>query len=275
MRLVLRDQFGWPHHPDVGTADCANGLVVHYDGNNQGLAGKPHSACVQYWKDTRRFHMGPKRGWRDIGYSFGVCPHGFVFEGRGWRYIQAAQPGGNATWTSVTFMTGDAEPPTASAISAFRDLRDYLRQKGLSAAISKHKVFISTDCPGPILSKMVDQGALLRKQMPKPTDPNPEEDDVRYFGQLNNGPSGTVTPISLHPGDVGSIGFVADNGIGGQPAVKIRVAVHDVKGWYVERREVDSTKLKAVVKFRDPKTTDGLSVQREDDNAVPVAWDAS
>lgn len=155
LKLVRRESFGWPAHPDIGTASCDDGLVVHYDGSKLGLAGKTHSACVTYWKNTRRFHMGPERGWADIGYSYGVCPHGYVFEGRGWKYIQAAQPGGNSTWTSCTFMTGDGEQPTRLQLEAFGDLRAYLRGKGLASRIKGHRNFISTSCPGSVLYKLV------------------------------------------------------------------------------------------------------------------------
>ncbi|GAA3957691.1 hypothetical protein GCM10023085_45240 [Actinomadura viridis] len=103
----------------------------------------------------------------------------------------------------------------------------------------------------------------------------PEEDEeVRYYGQLTDGPS-AITPISLHPGDVGAIGFVGDNDLAKLPPAKLRVAVHDAKGWYAQHIVVDSTRPKPWFKFRDPTTTDGVSVQREDDGAVPVAWDAS
>lgn len=154
LKLVRRSSFGWGASA-AGYGACRNGLVVHYDGNNQGLASKPHSACVKYWKGTRVFHMGPSRKWADIGYSFGVCPHGYAFEGRGWQKQQAAQPGGNSTWTSVTFMSGDAEAPTAAQLQAFRDLRAYLRGKGLGSKIKGHCNFISTSCPGGKLYGMV------------------------------------------------------------------------------------------------------------------------
>lgn len=154
LKLVRRSSFGWGSSA-AGYGPCRNGLVVHYDGNNQGLARKAHSACVTYWKNTRRFHMGPKRGWADIGYSYGVCPHGYAFEGRGWQKQQAAQPGGNSTWTSVTFMSGDAEAPTAAQLQAFRDLRAYLRGKGLASRIKGHRNFVSTSCPGGKLYALV------------------------------------------------------------------------------------------------------------------------
>lgn len=164
MKLVRRSAFGWPSRPNVGPAPCRNGMVAHYDGSNLGLAKKSHNACIAYWKNTREFHMGSSRGWLDIGYSFGVCPHGFVFEGRGFGYQQAAQPGGNSTWTSCTFMTGDSEVPTDLQIQAWRDLRAHLRGKGVGAAIRGHRAFISTSCPGSKIQGLVgNTGSALYK----------------------------------------------------------------------------------------------------------------
>lgn len=159
--LVKRSAFGW----GASAADYAKptrGLVVHYDGSDQGLANKNHTACVAYWRNTRKFHMGPKRGWSDIGYSFGVCPHGYVLEGRGLNKAQAAQPGGNTTWYSCTFMSGDHEKPTDKQVQAFLRLRAWLRSKGVGAAVSYHGKFISTSCPGSSLRGMVTRGELSR-----------------------------------------------------------------------------------------------------------------
>lgn len=159
MRLEKRASFGWPAS-SAGSAPCRNGMVAHYDGSDQGLAGKSHTACRTYWKDTRNFHLGPERGWRDIGYSYGVCPHGVVMEGRGFGKEQAAQPGGNTTWTSCTFMTGDHERPTAVALEAWKEFRAWLRGKGVAAAVKGHRDFISTSCPGGPLYAMVKDGSL-------------------------------------------------------------------------------------------------------------------
>lgn len=115
--------------------------------------------------------------------------------------------------------------------------------------------------------------ALQRALAPKSR--QDEEEDVRYYDQLNNGPA-AVTAISLHPGDLThGIGFWGDNGVQKLPPAKLRVAIHDHGGWYLEEVVVDALKPKPWVKFRDAKTTDGASVQRLDDGAVAVAWDAS
>lgn len=159
MRLEKRSVFSWGSS-GAGYANPRNGIAVHYDGSNQSLAKKTHAYCRAYWRSTRTFHMGPSRRWADIGYSFAVCPHGIVLEGRGLNHVQAAQPGGNSTWYSVTFMSGPTEQPTAAQLQAFRELRAWLRGKGVSSALRPHSAFISTSCCGDILRKLISNGTL-------------------------------------------------------------------------------------------------------------------
>lgn len=166
MKLESRSSFGWPTTA-ASTAPCRNGLVIHYDGapKPNRFDAKPHSACRDYWQRVRRDHMDksdPKHGWLDIGYSYGVCAHGIVFEGRGFGRQQAAQPGGNSTWTSATLMLGDGEAPTKMQLEATRELRAYLRGKGLAAAVRGHRDFVSTSCPGSALYALVKDGAFTR-----------------------------------------------------------------------------------------------------------------
>jgi hypothetical protein len=170
MRLEKRSTFGWGTS-GASAARPTQGLVIHYNGANQGLAGKSHSACQTYWKNTRRFHMGASRGWADIGYSFGACPHGIVLEGRGLGRTQAAQPGGNSTWYSVTLMGGPGEDPTPEQINAVRQLRAYLMSQGVGGAVRGHRDFISTSCPGDRAYKLVRDGVFARPA-------GQEEDDM-------------------------------------------------------------------------------------------------
>lgn len=160
LQIENRAFFGWPKTP-AGVAQTTMGIAIHYDGSDQGLAVKPHTACRDYWRATRRFHMGPSRGWVDIGYSYMVCPHGIVLEGRGFGHIQAAQPGGNSSWTSVTFASGPTEKPTDAQIQAFRELRTWLRaNRRLLSGIRPHSSWTSTTCPGDILRRLISDGTL-------------------------------------------------------------------------------------------------------------------
>jgi hypothetical protein len=169
VKLETRKVFGWGAS-GAGSASPKNGLVIHYDGSDQDLADGPHSECQKYWRETRVFHMGPQRGWADIGYSFAACPHGVILEGRGLGKVQAAQPGGNSTWYSCTLMSGPSETPNTAQINAVRELRAWLRGKGVGAAVRGHRDFIDTSCPGPIAYRMVQDGTFTGT----PT----EEDDM-------------------------------------------------------------------------------------------------
>jgi hypothetical protein len=202
MKLEKRASFGWPAHPDVPRAPCKNGMVAHYDGGNQGLAGKNHTACRTYWKNTRKFHMNT-RGWNDVGYAFMVCPHGIVFEGRGFGYAQAAQPGGNTTWTSCTFATGPDEFPTQLQLDAWRELRAWLRGKGVAAAIRPHGSFVSTSCPGSKIRTLITNGQLAASHVPqKPTPPKETGMALALVVDL-----GMKKPHTVPAGKRGSIPF--------------------------------------------------------------------
>jgi hypothetical protein len=174
MQFVRRADFGWGSS-GASYAHPTRGLVIHYDGSDQGLAGKPHSACVTYWKNTRRFHTGPSRQWVDIGYSFGACPHGYVFEGRGLGKTQAAQPTGNTTYYSCTLMSGPGEKPTQAQIEAVRELRAWLMSKGVGPLVKGHRDFYSTSCPGDHLYRLVQDGTFSK---PPTSASSVEEDDM-------------------------------------------------------------------------------------------------
>jgi hypothetical protein len=162
LKLQRRNSFGWGGTA-AGSAHPTLGIAVHFDGSPQKLASKKHDACVSYWKNTRKFHMGPQRGWADIGYSFMVCPHGYAMEGRGVNRVQAAQPGGNSTYYSVTFGSGPGEKPNEAQLQAFRDLRAWLRSEhGVGAAVTYHGRFVNTDCPGSVLKAMVLNGSMIK-----------------------------------------------------------------------------------------------------------------
>lgn len=166
--ILNRASFGWGACV-VPNANTNLGMVAHYDGANQGLVRKGHPSCAEYWKWCREFHM-EKRGWSDIGYAYGVCPHGYIFVGRGYGKTQAAQKtdsggiaNGNSRYVSVTFMTGPDEEITERAIQGFRALRTKLmREYGMKGDVYGHRDFSQTSCPGGALYALVRSGTLTR-----------------------------------------------------------------------------------------------------------------
>ncbi|MEU2974538.1 peptidoglycan recognition family protein [Nocardiopsis alba] len=197
-KYVSRSDLGWGSSP-ASRADPRSGLVIHYDSTDQGLAGKDHSACLTYWRNTRNFHTGPSRGWADIGYSFMACPHGYVIEGRGLYRTQAAQPGGNSSHYSCTLATGPSDPITPEQINAVRVLREWLMEPDTSIAgtVLGHRDFISTSCPGDKAYRMVQDGTFA-----KAPDDSEGDDDMPQHRRFEK--SGSQT---LEPGKWASLAF--------------------------------------------------------------------
>lgn len=163
MDLVRRSEFGWPSTSGGFPENPTRGLVIHYDGSPGPLNLKSdHDKCVAHWKRTRTIHLG--RGWADVGYSFAACPHGKIFEGRGLGRYQAAQgtTHGNSNYYSVTTMLGVGERPTTAQINAIRQLRSWLMGKGVSGTVKGHRDFKSTECPGDIVYRMVQDGTFAK-----------------------------------------------------------------------------------------------------------------
>jgi len=160
---MSRKDLGWKASP-ASYANPRSGIAVHYDSVNQGLAGEAHGECVEYWQNTRKFHTGPSRGWADIGYSFMACAHGYVMEGRGLFKQQAAQPGGNSTYYSVTLATGPTDTITSAQIEAVRQLRAWLMEpeSSIASTVKGHRDFIATSCPGDKAYALVRNGTFAK-----------------------------------------------------------------------------------------------------------------
>lgn len=159
VRWVTRDDLGWGSTP-APHAQADQGLVAHYHGESHlDLRNRPHEDCWSTWREVRSWHTSGN-GWLDIGYSYGVCPHAYTFVGRGFQRRQAAQPGGNTTWTSVYLFVGGSEPPTDVQLDQLAALRSNLRGRGIQDGTSIHSRFSSTSCPGPTLTAKHNDGSL-------------------------------------------------------------------------------------------------------------------
>jgi hypothetical protein len=188
-----------------------------------------HARCATIVRAYQAFHMD-SRGWQDIAYSSLVCPHDYVYEGRG-PGIRTAANGtnaGNSSSHATCYLAGEGDPLTDGAKRAF--LHESARLSGLDKVHSDWK---ATGCPGDPLRRWVHAGhPHPGGSTPPPPDRPPvqEDDDMpariaqvpgrrevltvdhRYFshvrtpgalgvllwlGQVKPGPDGKPVPISM------------------------------------------------------------------------------
>ena len=164
MKLVTRSQWK-ARAPKAPAAHLAStrGVKVHYTGDTVDLRlADDHDRCAPLVREIQAFHMDG-RGWNDIGYSFAVCPHGYVFEGRGLHHLPAANgPGLNSGHYAVLGLVGNKGliEPSDAMLNGIRDAIDYVRAEGDAGnEIKGHRDGYSTDCPGPKLYAWVKDGA--------------------------------------------------------------------------------------------------------------------
>ncbi|WP_077058150.1 N-acetylmuramoyl-L-alanine amidase [Streptomyces sp. MP131-18] len=136
------------------------GVKVHYLGG--AYSDRPHSQCSAYVRQIQNQHMNGN-GWSDIGYSFVVCTHGTVYEGRGLKRRNSAN--GNTSLNEQHYAvlglhgTNSGEPG-AKLLDGIRDAIDYCRKNGpCGSEIKGHKDGYATACPGPELYAWVRAGA--------------------------------------------------------------------------------------------------------------------
>lgn len=141
-----------------------SGIKIHYTGGREDfLMAVDHGLCIKRVRSVQNGHMDGN-GWTDIGYSFVVCPHGTVFEGRGLGNVPAANgPGLNSGHYAVLMLVGSAglTKPTEEMIRGVRKCIAYIRSKtGTGREIAGHRDGYATDCPGVYAYNLVRSGAL-------------------------------------------------------------------------------------------------------------------
>ncbi|GAB3113100.1 hypothetical protein GCM10027160_16260 [Streptomyces calidiresistens] len=137
------------------------GVKVHYLGT--AYSDRPHDGCPGYVRSLQAQHMDGN-GWSDIAYSFVVCTHGTVYEGRGLERRNAAN--GNTSLNDAHYAvcallgaSGLTEPPDAQ-LHGMRDAIEHCRGEGPAGdEIARHADGFATACPGPALTSWVRAGA--------------------------------------------------------------------------------------------------------------------
>jgi len=169
MKLVTRAQWGARDYRLPGGATLYSGsrrgVKLHYLGTP--YTDRAHTQCAAYVRQIQAQHMDGN-GWSDIGYSFVVCTHGYVYEGRGLRRRNSAN--GNTTLNNETYavllMVGSSglTEPTDEQLHGARDAIDYCRSEGPAGAwLGGHRDGYATSCPGDAVYAWAKAGA------PRPT----------------------------------------------------------------------------------------------------------
>lgn len=165
MKLVSRTAWGARAYrtPNGATpySRARRGVKLHYLGT--AYADRPHEKCDDYVRQIQAQHMDGN-GWSDIGYSFVVCTHGYVYEGRGLRRRNSAN--GNTSLNeqdyAVLLMVGSSglTKPTDAQLHGARDAIDYCRKEGPAGTwLGGHRDGYATTCPGTPIYAWAKQGA--------------------------------------------------------------------------------------------------------------------
>ncbi|MEU7376530.1 peptidoglycan recognition family protein [Streptomyces albidoflavus] len=147
------------------------GVKLHYLGT--AYQDRNHLSCAAYVRQLQAQHMDGN-GWSDIGYSFVVCTHGYVYEGRGLARRNSAN--GNTALNeqdyAVLLMVGSSglTKPTNAQLDGARDAIDYCRTKGGAGTwLGGHRDGYATACPGDTVYAWAKKGA------PRPKTTTPEK----------------------------------------------------------------------------------------------------
>lgn len=179
MKFVSRAQ--WGAAPPTGSYSHINSTVTtgHWEGPRMGSF--PHESCATKLRGIQSYHMNGN-GWMDIAYNGVVCPHGYVFEGRG-PGVRSAANGTNAandTSCAVCYLGGEGDPFTPEGQQGMLDAAEWLgdpMDKG-------HRDWYQTACPGDEIYSWIqsDQSSPV----PAPV----EDDDMRLYLCVGDGTEG-------------------------------------------------------------------------------------
>lgn len=127
-----------------------------------------HNRCSTLWKGIWSYHTNG-RGYQDIAYNFGVCPHGYVFEGRGPGVKSGAQLGNinNQTY-AWCYIGGAGDPFTPQAGLAVTE--ETTTSYGLLTT-RDHSTWAKTSCAGESIRAAVREwnNGNLPRPVPHPT----------------------------------------------------------------------------------------------------------
>lgn len=161
MNFHTRDQWG-ARPPEAKSTINPSSRTTHWNGNEIfGYDGviADHNRCFSLVRGIQNYHMD-HNGWSDIAYNGVVCPHGFLFEGRGYGIRSAANGTNSANSQSEAFcyLGGQNNPFTNEGKSVFAEL-------GVTLG---HRDWYNTACPGDEIYGWIQSGATYPQPTPGP-----------------------------------------------------------------------------------------------------------
>ena len=175
MRFVTRS--GWDAKPPKSAYSAlgtVRGVVIHH-----GASPTPtdHGSCSDTVRAYQNTHLNhPTEPYIDIAYNFLVCPHGHVYEGRGWHRGGAnGTTDANLAYIAVCFIGDGRGPISSEAVQAYRDIIGQVRARYPNARqIIPHRAITGSECPGDTLITLIEKGALNPAEpAPRPEPPEP------------------------------------------------------------------------------------------------------
>lgn len=160
MKLVSRSGWGARSRSIPTNITPTGGVTIHYVGGPVHISS--HSRCDDRVRSIQNHHIDGN-GWADIAYSALVCPHGYVYVGRGPNRRTAANGtnSGNQYWYAVCALIGGSQQPTDAMVQGIKDAVAWLRAKGgAGGRVNGHRDHLSTSCPGSPLYRMVRRGVF-------------------------------------------------------------------------------------------------------------------
>jgi GH24 family phage-related lysozyme (muramidase) len=202
-RIYTRDEIGFREPLGITRAQgMTRGFGLHHLGDGWGPTGDVGESIAALL-GVQDFHMGPERGWNDIGYNWAVDHLGNAFTLRGSRVRNAANGGdvfrgydSNAAWGSILYLAGTSGPlltgPAKDAVWAIAG------QEGWTAGDwLPHRIFTGSACPGEDRIAWLDAGHPRDSVTPPPTPTPPEDDDMAGLFIFDYVPDGTDKPVAI------------------------------------------------------------------------------
>lgn len=160
VEYISRSELGWPASAAPGKTKETKGVKIHYEGTK--VPSMDHSKCKSHWTSIRNSHLANKaEGYSDVAYTYAVCQHGALLEGRG----PNKQTGANGNQSlnkdhdAIVVLVGTEYKAVSSAVIAgVKEGIRRLRATGSGKEIKGHRDGYATACPGDALYALVKSG---------------------------------------------------------------------------------------------------------------------